>query len=193
MAYTLHYLFLVCLGKTYPWILFLVYHEQSREGIPFLLRLIDLAKWHILFHATRVMTLHILLNCFSKKLFVYMGFHEPLFLIVTLNLSYFWKTLWGKHGTRLLFSTTCHPQTDGQTEVVNQTLSMLLRAILKKNLKLWEKSLPHVEFAYNRVVHSTTKFCPFEIVYGFKPLLPWIFCNFLCRNGSTLTLVGEPS
>ena len=71
-----------------------------------------------------------------------------------------------------MFSTTCHPQTDGQTEVVNRTLSMLLRAILKKNLKLWEESLPHVEFAYNRAVHSTTKFCPFEIVYGFKPTAP---------------------
>jgi hypothetical protein len=71
-----------------------------------------------------------------------------------------------------LFSTTCHPQTDGQTEVVNRTLSMLLRTMVKKNLKDWEECLPHVEFAYNRAVHSTTNLCPFEIVYGFKPIAP---------------------
>jgi transposase InsO family protein len=82
--------------------------------------------------------------------------------------SYFWKTLWAKLGTKLLFSTTCHPQTNGQTEVVNRTLSMLLRTMVKKNLKDWEECLPHVEFSYNSAVHSTTNLCPFEIVYGFK-------------------------
>jgi hypothetical protein len=34
---------------------------------------------------------------------------------------------------------------------------------------MWEECLPHVEFAYNRSLHSTIKMCPFEIVYGFLP------------------------
>jgi len=87
-------------------------------------------------------------------------------------LSHFWRTLWNKLGTKLLFSTTCHPQTDGQTEVVNHTLGTMLRAVLKKNLKMWEECLPHVEFAYNRATHSTTKVSPFQVVYGFNPRAP---------------------
>uniref|UniRef100_A0A2N9G1L0 Integrase catalytic domain-containing protein n=1 Tax=Fagus sylvatica TaxID=28930 RepID=A0A2N9G1L0_FAGSY len=87
-------------------------------------------------------------------------------------LSYFWKVLWGKLGTKLLFSTTCHPQTDGQTEVVNRTLTQLLRTVVHKNLKTWEDCLPFIEFAYNRAMHSTTSYSPFEIVYGFNPLTP---------------------
>jgi hypothetical protein len=74
--------------------------------------------------------------------------------------------------TKLLFSTTCHSQTDGQTEVVNMTLSTMLRDVLKKNIKLWEECLPHVEFGYNRSLHSTTKMCPFEIVYALLPHAP---------------------
>jgi hypothetical protein len=53
-------------------------------------------------------------------------------------LSHFWRYLWNKLGTKLLFSTTCHPQTDGQTEVVNRTLSIMLMAVLDKKLKRWE-------------------------------------------------------
>ena len=87
-------------------------------------------------------------------------------------LSHFWRSLWNKLGTKLLFSTTCHPQTDGQTEVVNRTLSAMLRAVLDKNLRRWEDCLPHVEFAYNRATHSATKMCPFEVVYGYVPKAP---------------------
>jgi hypothetical protein len=92
---------------------------------------------------------------------------------VTLNfLAIFWRTLWAKLGTKLLFSTTCHPQTDGQAEVVNRILSTMLRVVLKKNIKMWEECLPHVEFAYNRSLHSNTKMCPFEIVNGLLPRAP---------------------
>jgi hypothetical protein len=55
---------------------------------------------------------------------------------------------------------------------VNRTLSQLLCVVIQKNLKSWEECLPFVEFAYNRTVHSTTGFSPFEIVYGFNPRTP---------------------
>jgi hypothetical protein len=72
----------------------------------------------------------------------------------------------------LLFFTICHPQTDGQTKVVNSTLSTMLSAVLKKNIKMWEECLPYVEFVYNRLLHSTTKMCLFQIFYGFLPRAP---------------------
>jgi hypothetical protein len=79
-------------------------------------------------------------------------------------LSNFWKVLLGKLGIKLLFSTICHPQTNRQTEIVNRTLTQLLRVVIQKNLKNWEDCLSFIEFACNHSVHSTTEFSPFEIV-----------------------------
>ncbi|KAL4379292.1 hypothetical protein GQ457_02G026260 [Hibiscus cannabinus] len=105
-------------------------------------------------------------------------------------LSHFWRTLWSKLGTKLMFSTTCHPQTDRQTEVVNRVLSTLLRAVIKKNIKTWEDCLPHVEFAYNHAVHSATNMSPFEVVYGYNPttpldMLPLPFEQVMNRDGQS--------
>ena len=80
--------------------------------------------------------------------------------------------MWAKIGTKLSFSTSCHPQTDGKMEVVNTTLGTLLRSFVSKNMKSWEECFSHVEFAYNRVVYSTTNHSPIEIVYGFNSLTP---------------------
>jgi hypothetical protein len=112
-------------------------------------------------------------NLFFKEIIRLHGMPSTIVLDLDAKfLSNFWRTLWNKLGTQLLFLATCHPQTDGQTEVVNRTLSTMLRAVLKKNLKMWEECLPHVEFAYNRAVHSTTKVSPFQVVYSFKPRVP---------------------
>ena len=92
-------------------------------------------------------------------------------------------------GTKLLFSTTCHPQTDGQTKVVNRILSQLLHVVIQKNLKSWEECLPFVEFPYNRTVNSTTGFSPFEIAYGFNPLTPMDLIPLPCEE--TVSLDGE--
>ena len=48
----------------------------------------------------------------------------------------------------------------------------MLRTVLDKNLKRWEDCLPHVEFAYNHATHSSTKMCPFQVVYGYIPRAP---------------------
>jgi hypothetical protein len=76
-------------------------------------------------------------DLFSKEIVRLYGMHSTIVSDRDAKfLSHFWRTFWNKLGTKLLFSTTCHPQTDGQTKVVNRTLGTMLRAVLKKNLKM---------------------------------------------------------
>ena len=86
--------------------------------------------------------------------------------------SYFWKTLWHMLGTKLKFSTAYHPQTDGQTEVVNRSLGNLLRCLVGENLGNWDLLLPRAEFAYNSSVNRSIGKSPFEVVHGYKPKRP---------------------
>jgi len=81
-------------------------------------------------------------------------------------LSHFWVTLWKKLGTKLKYSTTSQPQTDGQTEVTNRTLGTLLRALMKTNSKAWDLLLPHAEFASTMAPSKTTGLSPFKVIYG---------------------------
>ena len=81
--------------------------------------------------------------------------------------SYFWKTLWHKIGTTLKFSTAYHPQTDGQTEVVNRSVGNLLRCLVGEHPGSWDVGLPTAKFAYNNFVSRSTGKSPFEVVYGY--------------------------
>jgi hypothetical protein len=86
--------------------------------------------------------------------------------------SYFWKTLWLKMGTKLKFSSIFHPQTDGQIEAVNRSLGNLMRCLVTDHQTSWDLLLPQAEFAYNSFVNRSTGLSPFEVVTGAKPRVP---------------------
>ena len=72
----------------------------------------------------------------------------------SLFVSRFWQNFQTALGTRLNFSTAYHPQTDGQTERVNQALEDMLRACVISFGKVWEKYLPFAEFSYKQQLSS---------------------------------------
>ena len=82
--------------------------------------------------------------------------------------SAFWKSLHQAMGTKLKFSTTFHPQTDGQTERTIQTLKDMLRACVLDFQSSWSRYLPLIEFAYNNSYQSAIGVAPYEALYGRK-------------------------
>lgn len=84
-------------------------------------------------------------------------------------LSEFWKELFSLQGVSLNFSSAYHPQSDGQTEVVNRCLDTYLRCMCSDRPHLWSKWLSLAEFLYTTTFHPTTQLTPFEAVYGQAP------------------------
>jgi hypothetical protein len=80
--------------------------------------------------------------------------------------SKFWERLHETLDTQLRFSSTYHPQTDGQTERVNQILEDMLRACAIQYGRSWDKSLPYAEFSYNNSYQESLKMALFEMLYG---------------------------
>lgn len=85
---------------------------------------------------------------------------DPLFA------SNFWKAFQESLGTRLNLSTAYHPQTDGQTERVNQILEDLLWACVLDYGGSWEYYLHLVEFTYNNSYQANIEMAPFTALYG---------------------------
>jgi hypothetical protein len=69
-------------------------------------------------------------------------------------------------GIELSFSSTYHPQTDVQTEVVNQSLGNFLRSLVTEHRNQWDQILSQAKFAYNDSPNRSTGKSPFQIVYG---------------------------
>ncbi|KAJ3684733.1 hypothetical protein LUZ61_013897 [Rhynchospora tenuis] len=93
----------------------------------------------------------------------------------TVFTSNFWTELFRLMGVHLNFSSAFHPQSDGQSEVVNRTVEMYLRCLACDRPRQWLQWLPWAEFCYNTSYHTSLRATPFEVVYGRAPptLIPY--------------------
>ena len=72
-------------------------------------------------------------------------------------------------GIQTELSTAYHPQTDGQTERINQELEQYLRVFIDHRQEQWPDWLGTAEFVYNNKIHTATKISPFKANYGQDP------------------------
>ena len=86
-------------------------------------------------------------------------------------LSKFWQDLFQLQGITLHLSSTYHPQTDGQTEVVNRCLECYLRCMTGNYPQRWAAWLSLAEYWYNTNYHSSLELTPFQSLYGIIPPL----------------------
>jgi len=86
-----------------------------------------------------------------------------------------WRDLFTMAGVKLRMSTAFHPQTDGQSEVVNKVIAMYLRCVTGDRPRAWVDWLAWAEYCYNTSFHTALRATPFEVVYGRPPppLLPY--------------------
>jgi transposase InsO family protein len=78
----------------------------------------------------------------------------------------FWERLHETLDTQLRFSSAYHPQTDGQTERVNQILEDMLRACALQYGRRWDQRLSYAEFSYNNSYQESLNMASFEMPYG---------------------------
>jgi hypothetical protein len=83
--------------------------------------------------------------------------------------SKLWQELFSALKVDLHFSTAYHPESDGQTERVNQCLEQYLRTMAFQEPKKWSTWLTTAEWWYNSSYHTAIKTSPFEALYEYKP------------------------
>ena len=83
--------------------------------------------------------------------------------------SKFWAEVCYHALVKRRLSTAFHPQTDGQTEILNRILEHYLRAYTSDEQTNWARLLPTMEYSYNNSRSASIGISPFRAMYGYNP------------------------
>ena len=101
--------------------------------------------------------------------------------------SAFWREFCSLVGANVSLSSGFHPQSNGQTERVNQDLETTLRCLVNRNPASWSDQLVWVEYAHNTLTCSSTGLSPFQCAYGYlPPLFPDLEKESSCPSAKAL-------
>jgi hypothetical protein len=131
-------------------------------------------------------------NVFQDTIFKHHGISKVLVSDRDLKFtSEFWTTLIKTLGTKLNMSSSYHPQTDGQTEIMSRHIIAYLRHYIAPLGKDWAKHLANAEFALNNHTSSTTGYTPFFLVNNRHPNTPLTL--FHPKVNDKVPIIGEQS
>lgn len=131
------------------------------------------SKYAVFIPAPKVCTAEIAAGLFFQHVVKHFGLPEDIISDRDSRFTgRFWTALFGFLGSELKFSTANHPQTDGQTERMNQLLEEYLRHYVSASQKNWLELMDVAQFCYNLQQSSATSKSPFEVIFGFQPRTP---------------------
>ena len=82
------------------------------------------------------------------------------------------KSFYSELGIRNHYSSSAHPQANGQVEVTNKTLLKIIKTRLEGAKGIWPEELPSVLWAYRTTVRTPTGETPFRLAYGADAVIP---------------------
>jgi hypothetical protein len=143
------------------------------EGHDTILVVVDkLTKYALFISLSHPFTARLAVQLFLDNVFKLHGL--PLAIIIDQDrifTSQLWQDLFKSLGVKLKFNIAFHPQTNGQSERVNQCVENYLRCMVFQNPRKWHSHLSTAEWWCNTSFHTTLKTTPFQALYGFQPLM----------------------